>query len=584
MKAQWFLWAAAVTAMGLWAACNASSHSGLGDDDDGVGAQGNHTGTAGSGGIIFDPDSGPGCDIHCSADLHNVLDCHETVIKQCPGDQGCSPDGNCVPACQSATENASTFGCDFYSVTPACIAEARGGCFAVLISNTWNAPIDVAAEYGGQPLAGQYVYVPQGQGAGLTYQPLAGQLQPGQLAILFLDQWASGDIFQVNCPVAPALQVQTQLDGTGFGQSFHITTTAPVVAYDVYPWGGASSYVTSATLLVPTPTWGTNFVTADAWTAYNGYPFTQVVAAQDGTTVTMVPVANVDGGGGLPSIPANVPTTFSLNRGQVAQFLQTARLAGSVLSSDKPISVWGGSSCMNIPDDATTACDAAHQQLVPVQMLGNEYVAARYPSRGGNDQAPYTIIGMVDGTQFWYDPMPAGAPATLNRGQTAIFLTDQPFLVSSQDADHPFYMAAHMTGGSTNGDGVGDPEYTNLVPPKQYLAYYLFATDPTYQHTALVFVRQKGSDQQFHDVNLACLGAVPDWQPVGGSGQYEVSRIMLVNDGVGIGACNNGVQTATSDVPFGLWIWGYDPYASYGYPGGMSVAPINQVVVPPVPR
>ena len=31
----------------------------------------------------------------------------------------------------------------------------------------------------------------------------------------------------------------------------------PVVAYDIYPYGGALSYVTSATLLVPTPAWST---------------------------------------------------------------------------------------------------------------------------------------------------------------------------------------------------------------------------------------------------------------------------------------------------------------------------------------
>jgi hypothetical protein len=581
VRAPWFFWVAALTATATWAACTASSSSGLGGEE-GVGAQGNNMPLAGAGGVIFDLDSGPQCETHCSGDLHSLLDCNDVVVSQCPPDQGCSPNGGCVPACQAATENASTFGCDFYSVTPACISEARGGCFAVLVSNTWSAPIDITAEYGGVPLAGQYKYVPVGQGASLTYQPLAGQLPPGQLAILFLSQYPSGDIYQVNCPVTPAMTTSTQLDTTGMSQSFRITTTAPVVAYDVYPWGGSTSYVTSATLLVPTPTWGTNFVTADAWEAGHGNPFTQVVAAEDGTTVTMVPIANVDGGGGLPAMAANTPTPFTLNRGQVAQFLQPTRLAGSVLSSDKPISVWGGSTCMEIPN-GVDACDAAHQQLVPVQMLGNEYVAARYPSRGGDDMAPYTMVGMVDGTQFWFDPMPAGAPATLNRGQMAIFYTDQPFLVSSQDADHPFYMAAHMTGGMKAND-LGDPEYVNLVPPRQYLAYYLFATDPTYNNTALVFVRQKGKDQLFHDVNLACLGVVPDWQPVGSSGNYQVARIMMVNAGVGLGGCNNGVQMATSAVPFGLYVWGYDPYASYGYPGGMSVAPINQVVVPPTPR
>ena len=35
---------------------------------------------------------------------------------------------------KAAAANASTFGCDFYSVTPAVIAESRGSCFAAMIA------------------------------------------------------------------------------------------------------------------------------------------------------------------------------------------------------------------------------------------------------------------------------------------------------------------------------------------------------------------------------------------------------------------------------------------------------------------
>jgi hypothetical protein len=58
---------------------------------------------------------------------------------------------------------------------------------------------------------------------------------------------------------------------------------------------------------------------------------------------------------------------------------------------------------------------------------------------------------------------------------------------------------------------------------------------------------------------------------------------MIVDGAQGVGSCNNGVHTATSEVPFGLWVWGYDWCASYAYPAGMSVEPINEVVVPPTP-
>jgi len=566
--------------------CSATSDTsqiGSGGSGHGGGSS-SSSGTGGSGGLFTNPgDGGPPCEVHCTADLHQLVDCNNVVVTTCPPDQGCSPSGQCVPACDSATENASTFGCDFFSVTPAVISEARGGCYVVMIANTWSSPITINAEYGAQQITGaSYTYVPQGQGPGLTYQPLSGgQLQPGELGIVFLSKYESGDIFQVDCPVAQALEMNTQVDTTGIGQAFHITTDRPVVAYDVYPWGGAASYVTSATLLVPTPTWGDNFITSDAWGPKYGNPFTEIVAASDNTTITMVPTAAVQGGGGLPSMAANAPTSFTLNRGQVAQFLQGERLAGSTLQADKPISVWGGSSCMNIPDSAV-ACDAAHQQLLPVQMLGSEYVGARYPSRGGDDQAPYTIIGMVDGTQLSYDPVPPGAPPTLNRGQVVVFFNDFPFVAQSQDADHPFYLAAHMTGGSTN-SGNGDPEYVNVVPPLQYLPFYLFATDPTYSSTSLVFVRQKAPDDTFKDVNLDCLGAVPGWTPVGGTGKYEVAQLKMVEGGVGVGSCGNGAHTADSEVPFGLTVWGYDQYASYAYPAGMSVEPINTVIIPPTP-
>lgn len=564
--------------------------TGSDSSDGGHGGTGTAHPQGGSGGNIFDPDSGPPCETHCSWDLHAVVDCNDAVVTQCPSDQGCNPQGGCVPACEAAALNASTFGCDFFSVTPATIAEARGGCFAVMIANTWTTGITIGAEYGGQTIdAMAHTYVPVGSGTGLTYQLAGAELAPGQLGLLFLSKYESGDVYQVDCPagVTQALELPTQLDATGVGSAFHITTSAPTVAYDVYPWGGAASYVSSATLLVPTPTWGTNFVTADAWQASAGYPFTQIVASQDATTVTMVPVANVQGGGELPAMTANAPTSFTLNRGQVAQFIQAERLAGSTLQADKPISVWGGASCMNIPV-ALGACDGAHQQLVPVQMLGNQYVGARYPSRGGDDSAPYTLVGMVEGTTLSYDPQPsANAPATIGRGQVVSFWTEQPFVVTSQDGDHPFYLSAHMTGAQTDTaapDSMGDPEWVNLVPPQQYLAYYLFATDPTYGNTALVFIRQKGSDQLFHDVHLDCLDPVTGWVPVGAGGAFEVARVMIVEQGQGVGGCNSGVHTASSDVPFGLWVWGYDWCSSYSYPAGMSVEPINTIVIPPVPN
>jgi hypothetical protein len=315
-------------------------------------------------------------------------------------------------------------------------------------------------------------------------------------------------------------------------------------------------------------------------------PFLQVVAAEDGTNVTVRPTAAIAGGGGVAASAAGHPVTYPLAKGQVLQLIQPEELAGSVVAADKPISVWGGSSCMNIPV-GTVACDAAHQQLLPVQALGHEYVAARYRDRvsGSEESVPWTLVGTVDGTALTYDPAPpADAPASLQRGQVVRFSATDAFTVKSPDANHPFFLAAHMTGADAvpNNPGFqGDPEFVAAIPPEQWLRAYVFFADPTYGNTNLVFVRRKGADGQLEDVTLDCLGVVKGWKPVGEGGKYEVARVDLVIGGAPQGQCDLGVNAARSKAPFGLTVWGWDVYASYAYPAGMGTRSINTVIVPP---
>jgi hypothetical protein len=186
------------------------------------------------------------------------------------------------------------------------------------------------------------------------------------------------------------------------------------------------------------------------------------------------------------------------------------------------------------------------------------------------------------------------------------FAAAGPFVVRSQDADHPFYMSAHMTGCADAGgdpflDCKGDPESVNVIPPAQYLNTYVFFTDPTYPETNLVFVRKKGDDG-FKDVDLDCAGALTGWQPIGTSGNYEYTRFDLITGNfVPNGQCDNGRHEVKSDAPFGVTVWGwgsgatggviegggagfYSQYVSYAYPAGASVEPITNVIVPPVPE
>jgi hypothetical protein len=195
-------------------------------------------------------------------------------------------------------------------------------------------------------------------------------------------------------------------------------------------------------------------------------------------------------------------------------------------------------------------------------------------------------MGVVDGTTLTYLPTkPAGAPTSINSGQVVKFTTGTPFVVTSQDAQHPFYMSGHMTGQTTGGIDMstGDPEFVNVIPPAQWLPRYILMTDPTYAFTELVLVRGPDANNNLQDVNLDCLGTVSGWTTISGT-PYQWARVDLVDNGANVKNCSSGYHEIHSNAPFGVTVWGWDQYCSYAYPGGASVQPINSVVIIPTPH
>jgi hypothetical protein len=536
---------------------------------------------------------GGNCPLTCSGDLHDVIDCHGNVVTACPTDQGCAA-GACVAACAAASANKSSVGCDYYSVPATDFTSET--CLGVYVANTWGSPVTLTVGWGGNDYTStlsSYGYIPTGSGQSLTYTALTGgQVPVGDVAILFL----SG----ADCPEATATTADVSVAGTQVTNAFHITADRPVVLYDIFPYGGGASAVTSATLLLPTSVWDTNYVATSGWSETGfGNPWIAFVAQQDGTQVSIVPTAAITAAGGVAADAQNVVGVYNLSAGQLLRIQQPTDLTGSIVSSNYPIGSWGGHGCTNLEQ---AACDGMHQQIPPVKALSSTYVAVRYRNRLSTleESPPWRFVGAVDGTTLTYDPPQTGAPTTLSEGQLVEWDASGPFSVTSQDANHPFFFAAHMTGCFTLPGGysspvgcAGDPEMVNVIPPDQWLANYIFFTDPTYPESDLVFVRKLAPDHTFHDVTLDCAGVLTGWAAVDGAGNYEYTRAdVQTGNFQKVGTCDNGRHSATSDVPFALTVWGWGTNASttfteavsYAYPAGASVQPINTVVIPPTPH
>ena len=552
------------------------------------------TGGGGVGGLDTD---GGSCQNVCSNDLKKVVDCYGDTVTECTSEQGCH-NAKCIDnPCEAAELSMSSYGCDYWALKTGLLDEAKGACFAAFVANTWSTPVKINVEYDGQSLPVDFAYIPKGQGSSITYEPYneANGLGVGEVAILFLARNQFG--FVIDCPMPAAIDDEVGVPGTGIGKAFHITTDRPVVAYQILPYGGGPSAFSSASLLLPTSAWDKNYVAINAY--QNGTldldasPLIDVLAKEDNTTVTILPKVDIVGGVGVTGALANEKKEYVLQKGEFLQIQQPAELTGSPIQSDKPVGLWGGSSCLYIPLDKN-ACDSAQQQIPPVKALGNEYVGVRYRGRaGGTDEVvPWRLVGAVDGTQLTWEPsVPPGAPEELDLGAVAEFSATGPFVVKSQDNKHPFYISAYMTGGELF-DSEGDPEWVNVVPPEQYLDHYVLFADPTYSETNLVVVRTPSKlDGTFADVTLDCAGTLTGWQPLG---KYEYTRIDLVTGNfMDVNGCSNGRHEMASERPFGVTVWGWGSKAalgagtklvSYAYPAGASVQPINDVVVLPDPR
>lgn len=536
------------------------------------------------------------CPARCAADGRALVNCRDEVVTACDAYSSCI-DNVCTHGCEAAARGQSSVGCEYFAAKPSAYLFGEegpkndGSCYAVMVANTWNAPVEIQVEYDGQSIPSSYFRIPRGQGADLHYELLPeGKLPSNELAVLFLAMEPKppfseeGLPLYIRCPetVGAAVLGSAAVRGTGKGKMFHIRTSAPVTAYDIYPYGGAKSYFPSASLLLPTSAWGTDGLVADGYhtselqAGAGAGTWFQVLASQNDTHLKIRPTLQLQSVAGSPVVNPGEIGEYVLQAGEFLQFAGVENADGTGVEADKPVGIAGGASCMVIPE-GRPYCDTLHQNIPPIRHFGHQYVATRYRDRepAEPERTPWLVLAAADGTVLTYDPPIPDAPTTLKRGEWKEFFSSGPFVVRTQDESHPIYVASYMTGGSLVSTDMGDPEMVNVIPVGQYLSKYLFLTDPTYGNTNLVFTRA-AVEGKFDDVELDCLGTVQGWQKVGNS-NYEVAYVDLVKNGAPQGDCNNGVHRASSNRPFALTVWGWDITASYGFPAGMGTKTLNQV-------
>jgi hypothetical protein len=461
--------------------------------------------------------------------------------------------GDCVSACEIAAATKSNVGCEFWAVDMENLPPRDTYTYAVAISNP---SFDDAATVS--------FWDANGGNEQMLFQD---QVAPREAKVFNLSGAHNGYMSYYNGQDAGFI-------GTGkrLGRAFRVATSQPVIATQFNPIGGASGYTTDASLLLPTHTLGLHYIHL-AWNqGYGTGSAIDIIATEDATTVTITPSVNTPAGqNGLPAMTAGVPTQVMIDKYDYIQIGGggTNDLTGTVVDSDKPVAVFGGHTCGNVPTTSVAACDHIEEQIFPLETWGTNYVAARNPIRGG-ENFRWRIIAAEDNTDITFDPpVTIGAMTTLDAGQMVEFDEYDDFFISAND---PIMVAGYMQGcTSTNlypNSCPGDPYMVLMVPVEQYQEDYVFLVDSSYTEDFAKLVRPTGAQ-----VTVECLGVVPEnrWTTIGNSG-WDWAEIDM-NPGEAM--CAPGTNQASAAEGFGVIVSGQAYAASYAYPGGLALEEIN---------
>lgn len=309
-------------------------------------------------------------------------------------------------------------------------------------------------------------------------------------------------------------------------------------------------FTTDSYLGLSTETLGTEYIVQSFKNVHTGAPDlngTQfaIVGCETNTTVTIVPSANV------ASHPAGVAFSIQLNAGQTYQLRgatdSPTDLSGTIISSDKPIAVFGGHACANVRSSDPFFCDYLVEQLLPVKAWGRNFLTAPLATRTGGDT--FRVLAAENGTQVSVN---GSVVATINRGQTfETALTT----ASRIDANRPVFVTQYANSSDFDGQRISDPFMTTVAATPMFERDHRFCAPTNDFPTNFVNVIAPAAA-----VGLVQLDgvAIPAGQfaPIGASGFSFARRLVAP-----------GIHRVQSPQPVGVTIYGWAEYDSYGHPG-----------------
>lgn len=372
-------------------------------------------------------------------------------------------------------------------------------------------------------------------------------------------------------------------------KGIHIVSIAPIVVY-AHIYG---KFVSGASLLLPTNTWGVDYYAmsynqnTSSGSSSGSYNYFFVIANEDNTVVEITPtVATL--GGWLPN-PV-IPYLVTLNKGEIYNVLATKvgneDVTGSRVRSldcNKKIALFSGSGRTGIQGYCNTALssDNLFAQVFPNAAWGKKYLST--PTVGTTGENIYRIFVKDASTVVSVNgsTLPSTAfPAVLNNNFYYQINTTIPLKI---EADKPISVAQYTTStdGCTDASGKtsGDPEMIFISPVEQAIDKATLYS-PSNQNIAFDYINviipqagvasfvldgvNKSAKFQSHPEDAGFAYAAFDATDGVTTGQHTISSDVSFN-AIAYGFGNSNVNSGGSAIR-----------ESYGYNAGTRVKSLTQ--------
>jgi hypothetical protein len=304
-----------------------------------------------------------------------------------------------------------------------------------------------------------------------------------------------------------------------------------------------------------------------------------IIGSQDNTTITI-----------SPSVPMYLPFdlqmrhryqihvypgqshTYIIHKGQSLYIGRPGYdISGTSVRSSKPVAVFSGHECGNVPKDRSW-CEHMIQQIPPTVVWGKEFLLV--PFLGRDSGQYYKVITSVDNTQI---------SQTCRRNEDEIYNVTRAgshFMIFGNSstfchikANKPIMVAQLATGGEL--DQKGDPIMVIIQPVEQYTDKFTFNIQPDvrFNHSYVSIV---ASADDFNNTSILMDDDVPineltTWETI-----YNLESKL-----VGYGAhfpITEGVHTINMLSGKGsVMIYGFNtnPHRGYGHTTAVQLKPIN---------